>query len=80
MSDASKKSSSDLSRLVGLMLIVIGVIWLVTTGLCSAAFAIGLADGGNSNDMIIILVVGVPSAVIGGVIYWIGRLLRPISP
>jgi len=75
----SNSTDSDISRLVGLILMVVGVIWLVTTGLCSAAFAIGLSDGGNSNDMAIILLVAVPSAVIGGVIYGIGRWLRPIA-
>ena len=77
MNGAQKESTNDLSRLIGLILIVIGAIWLVTTGLCSAAFAIGLADNGNSGDLAIVLLVGLPSAAIGGVIYAFGRWLRP---
>lgn len=65
------------ARFIGLILIVIGVIWLVTTGLCSAAFAIGLLGEGNLGDIGVILTIAVPSALIGGAIYGIGRWLRP---
>jgi hypothetical protein len=80
MSNAENESPSsggELGRLIGLILIVIGVIWLVTTGLCSAVFAVGLFDNGNLNDLGVVLTIGVPSALIGGAIYAIGRWLRP---
>ena len=80
MLDHPVEKSRELSRLIGLILIVVGAIWLVTTGLCSAAFAIGLADSGNFSDLAIILLVGVPSAMIGGVLYALGRWLRPRAP
>ena len=67
----------DVQRLIGLVLIVIGALWLVLTGLCSAAFAIGLAGEGNLNDLGGVLMIGAPSALIGGLIYAIGRWLRP---
>ena len=75
----SSSDGSELSRLIGLILIVIGVIWLVTTGLCTGAFAISFISGGDWNDLGAVLLVGVPSAVIGGVIYGIGRWLRPVK-
>ena len=80
MSDSENDNPSSggaLGRLIGLILIVIGVIWLVTTGLCTAAVAIGLLGEGNLGDIGVILTIAVPSALIGGAIYAIGRWLRP---
>ena len=68
---------SNLARLIGLILIVIGTLWLVLTGLCTAAFAIGLLGEGNLGDITVILTIAIPSILIGGLIYAIGRWLRP---
>lgn len=68
---------SDLARLFGLILIVIGMLWLVLTGLCSGAFLIGLLGEGNLRDVGVVLTIGIPSALIGAAIYAIGRALRP---
>lgn len=68
---------SDLARLFGLILIVIGVLWLALTGLCTAAFAIGLLGEGNLGDISVILTIAIPSTLIGGLIYAVGRWLRP---
>ena len=68
---------SDLARLTGLILVVVGTLWLVLTGLCTAVFAVGIAGEGNLNDIGGVLSIGVPSALIGGAIYAIGRWLRP---
>ena len=70
----------SVGRFIGLILVVIGVLWLVLTGLCTAAFAIGLLGEGNLGDIGVILTIGVPSALIGGAIYAIGRWLRPKRP
>jgi hypothetical protein len=75
MSETS--SGSEIIRFFGLLLVVIGVLWLVLTGLCSAAFVIALAAEGHIGDVTGVLAIGVPSALIGGVIYGIGRWLRP---
>ena len=75
----AESSTSEIGRFVGLLLIVVGVLWLVLTGLCSAAFALALIGEGNLNDVTGVLAIGVPSALIGGVIYAIGRWLRPAS-
>jgi hypothetical protein len=74
---ASPPPRSDLPRLIGLILIVIGTLWLVLTGLCTAAFAIGLLGEGNLGDITVILTIAIPSILIGGLIYAIGRWLRP---
>jgi hypothetical protein len=82
MSDSENDNSSsggELGRLFGLILIVIGVLWLVLTGLCSAAFFVGLLGQGNLSDLGAVLMIGIPSALIGGVIYAIGRWLRPLA-
>lgn len=68
---------NDLTRLIGLILVVIGTLWLVLTGLCSGAFLIGLLGEGNLRDIGVVLTIGIPSALIGGIIYAIGRWLRP---
>lgn len=68
---------NDLTRLFGLILIVIGTLWLVLTGLCSAAFFIGLLGEGNLRDVGVVLTIGIPSALVGGIIYAVGRWLRP---
>lgn len=64
-------------RLIGLMLIMIGIFWLVMTGLCSGAFLIGLLAEGGFKDIGGVFMIGIPSALIGGVIYALGRLLSP---
>jgi hypothetical protein len=79
-SDKAHGAGQTLGRFVGLVLVVVGVLWLVLTGLCTAAFAIGLLGEGNLNDIGGVLSIGVPSAVIGGAIYAIGRWLRPKQP
>lgn len=70
-------SGSEIGRFVGLLLIAAGMLWLVLTGLCTAAFVIALAAEGHLNDATGALAIGVPSALIGGAIYGIGRWLRP---
>jgi hypothetical protein len=76
----TEDAASGIGRFIGLILIVIGAFWLVLTGLCSAAFAIGILGEGNLGDIGVILTIAVPSALIGGVIYAIGRWLRPKQP
>lgn len=71
------RGTSNLPRLIGLILIVIGTLWLVLTGLCSGAFLIGLLGEGNLRDISVVLTIGIPSALIGAAIYAIGRWLRP---
>ncbi len=71
---------NDLARLFGLILIVIGTLWLVLTGLCSAAFFIGFLGEGNLSDIGAVFTIAIPSALIGTAIYAIGRALRPKTP
>lgn len=68
---------SSIGRFIGLILIVVGALWLAVTGLCTAAFAVGIAGEGNLNDIGGVLSIGVPSALIGAALYAIGRWLRP---
>ncbi len=74
---ASPRPGTDITRLIGLILVVVGILWLVLTGLCTTAFAIGLLGEGNLGDVTVILTIAIPSALIGGLIYAIGRWLRP---
>lgn len=68
---------TDIARLIGLILIAIGTLWLVLTGLCSGAFLIGFMGEGNLSDIGAVFMIGIPSALIGGTVYAIGRWLRP---
>ena len=70
-------AASPSGRFVGLILISIGVLWLVLTGLCTAAAFVTLMSEGNLSDIMLILTFSVPSAVLGGAVYFVGRLLRP---
>lgn len=75
----SPPPASDIRRLIGLILIVVGVLWLVTTGLCTLVFVafVVQAYGLTSGDMMTILIVAGPSTLIGAGLYLFGRRLRP---
>lgn len=73
---------TELRRYVGLILIVIGALWLTGSGLCSAAFfGMMLFEGGDFREILsivpMILLVGGFSAGMGFVLYVIGRAMRP---
>ncbi len=81
MNDAPKQPHS-IRRFVGLILIVIGALWLTASGLCSAAFfGMMLFEGGDIREILsivpMILLVGGFSAGMGFVLYVIGRAMRP---
>lgn len=69
---------SDTKRLFGLVLIVVGVLWLVTTGLCTLGFLFFITSTYHlmTGDLLWIVGVGGPSALIGWGIYATGRWLR----
>lgn len=73
---------NDTKRFFGLVLIVAGVIWLVSTGLCTLMFLtfVMRAYGLASSDMQTIVIVAGPSALIGWGLYTLGRRLRPKAP
>lgn len=75
-------TSDGTRRFFGLVLIVVGVIWLVTTGLCTVVFLtfVAQAYGLASSDMQTIVIIAVPSALIGWGLYALGRRLRPRAP
>jgi hypothetical protein len=72
-----------IKRIVGLVLIVVGLLWTALSGLCSAAFFVTLftEGGGDLREALsivpMILLVGGFSAGIGFVFYIVGRALRP---
>ena len=74
-------AGSPTGRFVGLVLISIGVLWLALTGLCTlCTYVIVLSDASTTiyfDDVIMVLSFAIPSALIGGAIYFVGRLLRP---
>lgn len=70
-------AGSPSGRFIGLILISIGVLWLLLTGLCTVFGLVSLMTEGNLSDILLVLTVTVPSALLGGAIYAVGRLLRP---
>lgn len=78
MSDpAPIPGGSSTGRFVGLVLMSIGALWLLVTGVCTAGVLVTLAGEGDFSDIGLILVYAVPSAILGGAIYFGGRVLRP---
>lgn len=70
-------------RIVGLILITAGVLWMAASGLCTAAFFLTLftESPGDAREALsvtlLLLLVGGVSAGIGFVVYIVGRALRP---
>lgn len=71
-------AAGDLRRLIGLVLTVIGLLWLVMTGLCNATFLVQMLGEGDWSNADLVLILGLPSALIGGAIYAAGRWLRHV--
>ncbi len=73
----------SITRIVGLILITVGVLWMAASGLCSAAFFLMLLTESPSDAREVlsitpmVLLVGGFSAGIGFVVYIVGRALRP---
>ena len=77
MVEPAPQQHSASARFVGLILISIGVLWLVLTGLCTAAAFITMMTDGGLGDIMLILPFTAVSAILGGAVYYVGRLLRP---
>jgi hypothetical protein len=78
----SAPEAGSIRRLVGLVLLVIGVLWMGAAGLCSGAFFVSiLVEGAGFREILSIVpmigLVGGFGAGIGLVIYIVGRALRP---
>jgi len=78
------QAPNEVGRFIGLILIVIGALWIAASGLCTAVFAVSLfVDGGGtdlaeaSSILLLMLVYGGGSALIGLGVFAIGRWLRP---
>lgn len=80
MNDEAARQGS-LRRILGLILIAIGTLWMGSSGLCSAAFVVTLfTEGGDVREALsiipMIVMVGGFSIGIGFVFYIVGRALR----
>lgn len=82
-SPARPAPPSSLRRIIGLVLITIGILWMAASGLCSAAFLVTIfTEGpGSVGEILSILpmiaLVGGFSVGVGFVLYIVGRALRP---
>ncbi len=82
MTDSAPPPAS-IRRIIGLILITAGVLWMAASGLCTAAFFATLLTEGPADAREVlsitpmVLLVGGFSAGIGFVVYIVGRALRP---
>lgn len=60
----------------GLVLVVVGGLWLALSGLCTAGFGVAFMQQGQFSDIWPVLLIGIPSLVIGYVLFAFGRWLR----
>jgi hypothetical protein len=76
MNDAN--SSDGIKRVFGMVLIVAGILWLVTAGLCTIIFApfVFSGPGVGSDDFVTMIVIVVPSFLFGAGLIAGGRYLR----
>ncbi len=82
MTGENPSTGGEIRRFIGLVLIVIGALWIIASGLCSGGFLISLfATGGDIREAFgiipMIVLVGGISAGFGFGLYAIGRALRP---
>lgn len=70
-------TGSASARFAGLVLMSIGFLWLLASGACTAGALVTLAGEADFNDVGWIFLFVVPSAILGGATYFVGRLLRP---
>lgn len=82
MTEQPQPGGGVIRRFIGLILIVIGALWLSASGLCSAVFfGMLLVDGGDFREVLsivpMIMLVGGFSAGVGFAVFVIGRAMRP---
>lgn len=86
MNDSAPQQPGEIRRFVGLVLIVIGALWMAASGLCTAIFGVTMfvSDAGNLAEafsiLLLMLLYGGVSALAGLGIFAIGRWLRPRTP
>lgn len=77
-------SQNPIKEFVGLTLIVIGVLWMAASGLCSLGLvALAIPQAPNVSEILgllpMVLIIGGFSVGLGFVFYVVGRALRPGS-
>ena len=74
--------SDETKRFLGLILVVVGVLLLAFTGLCTASVAIFFVQSASitPNDIVTIVMFAGPSALLGWGIYAWGRSMRRPRP
>ena len=77
----SGQSGGEAQRFIGLVLLVIGVLWMTASGLCGAALVVStISSGGSSSELgnwilLVVFLSGLFGAI-GFGFYAVGRNLR----
>ena len=76
MSAPPDPQSTGMRRLIGTVLLVIGGLWVLLSGLCTLAFGVGFLTSGEWEGVGLALFIGVPVVAAGCGVYLLGRFLR----
>jgi hypothetical protein len=68
--------SDSVRRFAGLIVIVLGVLWLVFSGLCGGLYLMGFFIDGNWSNLRDAILILAPSALVGWLVIARGRALR----
>ena len=76
MSDRNSQSSGRASRIIGVILMILGILLLSAAGLCTLIFGGAiLSEGFAASDMGLILAYGGVPMIVGALIAWGGYAL-----
>lgn len=76
MTEAHRIAVSYIRRFAGLIVVAFGIRFLAFGGLCSAVYLLSFPAEGDLNNLGLAVMVGVPTALVGGMIIAAGRAFR----
>ena len=76
MTDARRNAVSYIRRFAGLIVVAFGILLLAFGGLCSAVYLLSFLAEGDLKNLGLAVMVGVPTALVGGMIIAAGRAFR----
>ncbi len=75
MTQDPQRERDPVPRFIGWALIVFGVLWMASAGVCTVAAIVQPGGGDNSGYAVLIMVVGLVSIAAGFGIFMLGRWL-----
>jgi hypothetical protein len=75
MTQEPQRERDSVPRFIGWALIVVGVLWMASAGVCTVAVIVQPGGGDNSGFAALIIVVGLVSIAAGFGVFMLGRWL-----